>query len=141
MKKFHGLFLVLVMALPLAANARITREDLDLYIPYASALIGHLRACSKFDQKGMRYDNAAKDTELALYKYIRTANLTTDTYPDVVVGKAWVMQKIELGQLQLHQTTDPSEIQKVCEKAELDARRHIVFLLEGTVEHLKGKKR
>ena len=51
------------------------------------------------------------------------------------------MQKIELGQLQLHQTTDPSEIQKVCEKAELDARRHIVFLLEGTVEHLKGKKR
>ena len=45
-KKFHGLFLVLVMALPLAANARITREDLGLYIPYASALIGHLRACS-----------------------------------------------------------------------------------------------
>ena len=87
MKKFCGLFLALVLALPLAANARITRDDLDLRISNTSDLIGRLRACSKFDQESMRFDNEAKDTELALYKYMRAPGLLTDTYPDVVAAK------------------------------------------------------
>ena len=141
MKKFQGLILALVVSLPLVANARITREDLELYIPYSADLIGQLRACSKFDQESMRYDNAARDTELALYKYIRASSLMTNAYPDGVVGKASVMQQVELGQLQLHQRTDPGEIPKVCQKAELSARRHIVLLLEGIDAHLRGKKK
>ncbi len=141
MKKFQGLILALVVSLPLVANARITREDLELYIPYSADLIGQLRACSKFDQESMRYDNAARDTEVALYKYMRASNLVSGDYPDVVVGKASVMQQVELGQLQLHQRTDPGEIPKVCQKAELSARRHIVLLLEGIDAHLRGKKK
>lgn len=141
MKKFHGLFLVLVMALPLAASARITREDLDLRISNTSDLIGRLRACSKFDQESMRFDNAAKDTELALYKYMRAPGLLTDTYPDVVAAKASVGLRIELGSLQYLRKTSPGEIVKTCDAIELEAREQIVFLLKDIIEHHKGKKR
>jgi len=141
MKKFHGLFLALVMALPLAANARITREDLDLRISNTSDLIGRLRACSKFDQESMRFDNAAKDTELALYKYMRAPGLLTDTYPDVVAAKASVGLRIELGSLQYLRKTSPGEIQTTCDAIELEARQEIVFLLKDIIAHHKGKKR
>ena len=141
MKKFQGLILALVVSLPLVANARITREDLELYIPYSADLIGQLRACSKFDQESMRFDNAAKDTELALYKYMRAPGLLTDTYPDVVAAKASVGLRIELGSLQYLRKTSPGEIAKTCDAIELEAREQIVFLLKDIIAHNKGKKR
>jgi hypothetical protein len=82
-------------------SARITRDDLETNIPYSSDLIGRLRACGKFDQESMRYDNAAADTEAALFKYIWTSGIVSENYPVVVSGKATVTQQMELGQLQL----------------------------------------
>ena len=89
----------------------------------------------------MRFDNAAKDTELALYKYMRAPGLLTDTYPDVVAAKASVGLRIELGSLQYLRKTSPGEIVKTCDAIELEAREQIVFLLKDIIAHNKGKKR
>ena len=141
MKKFQGLILALVVSLPLVANARIARDDLEAVIPVVSDAIGRLRACSKFDQEGTRYDTAARDTELALYRYIRASDLVEDSYPDVVAKKAWADLYMEHSRLLLSKKTNPEEIEEACNAAEVQGRQHIVTLLKAIQAHNKGRKK
>ncbi|CAN7569269.1 hypothetical protein [Acidovorax delafieldii] len=117
------------LAIPLFAHAKITRADMEIKLPYATNLIGQLRACMSVADS-FSYVPAV-DTEVAFLQYVRASDLLTDDYPEMVAKRIAANARMELEYIALHKD-DPAKVMENCKSHQRDAKELVIELQKAS---------